>query len=143
MGYVTEKIKADSAERRADYAKFEELILRARELGLDAGNAARPQTMIVGTPTTIFGNDIDRSKPVYVVPEGVCGFGWVHIMDGRSRFVNWLKKKKLGRPHHDKGWVISCSDFNQSMERKEAYCRAYARVLSEAGIECYADSRMD
>ena len=33
--------------------------------------------------------------------------------------------------------------FNQSMTRKEAYASAFAKVLNEAGIQAYADSRMD
>jgi len=29
------------------------------------------------------------------------------------------------------------------MQRKKAYARAYAKVLNEAGVDAYADSRMD
>ena len=33
--------------------------------------------------------------------------------------------------------------MDQSMERKEAACQAYAAVLTEAGIPAYMTSRMD
>ena len=31
--------------------------------------------MVVGTPTTPLGNDIDYSKETYYVADGLCGFG--------------------------------------------------------------------
>jgi hypothetical protein len=37
-------------------------------------------------------------------------------------------------------WV---SDFNQSHQRKQAYAHAYAEALRAAGIEAFADSRLD
>jgi hypothetical protein len=37
-------------------------------------------------------------------------------------------------------WVF---DYNQSMELKEAYAHAYAKVLRDAGFNAYANSRMD
>ena len=41
------------------------------------------------------------------------------------------------------GLSVWVSEGGQSMERKEAYARAYADVLRAAGIEAYAGSRMD
>ena len=47
--------------------------------GSAAAEAAVPTPMIVGTPTTPLGNDIDFKKQTYFVSEGVCGFAWVKI----------------------------------------------------------------
>jgi hypothetical protein len=35
------------------------------------------------------------------------------------------------------------SEFGQSVDRKAAYAGAYAQVLRNSGIDCYADSRLD
>ena len=128
---------------KADYAKFDQLVFRAHELGLDAGNAFRPTPMVVGEAKSLFSTEIDRSKPTYFVADGVCGFAWVRLPKANTLFVNFLKSRKIGHKGYPKGWDIRCWDFNQSMERKEAYCSAYAKVLQEAGIECWVDSRMD
>jgi hypothetical protein len=143
FGSLREKIVADNAARRADYAKFGALILRAEQAGREAGQKSRPTPMIVGEAKSLFSNEIDYSKQTHYVSDGVCGFGWVHIPKANNRFVNWLKKQKIGGPGHPKGWRISCYEFNQSMQRKEAYCSAYAKVLREGGIDCYPDSIMD
>ena len=37
----------------------------AHALGIAAGNACSPTPMVVGTPTTPLGNDIDYSKDTY------------------------------------------------------------------------------
>lgn len=33
--------------------------------------------------------------------------------------------------------------FNQSMEKKEKFARAFAKVLTDADVKAYAQSRMD
>jgi hypothetical protein len=58
------------------------LFAKARASGLAAGNASAPIPMVVGTPATILGNDIDYKKPTYYIPEGACGFAWVVIRPG-------------------------------------------------------------
>ena len=73
-------------------AYFSDLWARAKRAGLAAGNAITPRPMVVGTPTTPFGNDIDMTKPQYYISEGLCGFAWVNIKPGNSRFANWLKR---------------------------------------------------
>lgn len=122
---------------------FRSLFAAAHAAGMAAGNAAVPQPMIVGSPSSLFANDIDPRQPIYHVPEGVCGFAWVHIPNGRHPFVNECRNRKIGHKNYHKGWDVWVRDFGQSMARKEAYARAFAGVLKEAGIEAYADSRMD
>lgn len=89
----------------------------------------------------------DNSQEIYseIVNDGVCGFAWVNIKPGNCRFANWLKKNDLGRIDSYYGGVtIWVDEFNQSLERKEAYARAFADVILESGIEkCYIGSKMD
>lgn len=121
-----------------------ELYNAAHEAGLAAGAACTPRPMLVGTPTTPLGNDIDYDKPVDYISEGPCGFAWIVIHPANSRFVNILKKNGIGRKNYGGGWCIWVSGFNQSMMRKEAYASAFAKVLNDNGIaRAYPDSRMD
>jgi hypothetical protein len=124
---------------------FRALFDKAYEAGMAAGRGSTPVTMIVGSPTTPLGDDIDYTKKIYVVPDGPCGFAWVNVRPGNCRFANWLKKNKLGRHDSYEGGVkIWVREFGQSMTRKEAFANAFADVVRAAGIErCYAGSRMD
>jgi hypothetical protein len=123
---------------------FETLFNKAHEAGMEAGNAVTPRPMLVGSPSTPLGNDIDPNKETWLVSEGVCGFAWIKIGDGRSAFARWLKKTDRAGDAYPRGVSIWVSEFGQSMQRKEAYARAFANVLQEAGIKnVYAQSRMD
>lgn len=96
---------------------YEILFNKAHAAGLTAGNACQPG--------------------------GVCGFAWVHIPDGRSSCAHWLTKTNRGSKGYPRGVDIWVSYFGQSLERKEAYARAFAQVLRNYGIKCYSQSRMD
>ena len=116
----------------------------AHEAGLKAGHEVGVSPMIVGSPSTPFGSDIDSSKPTYFVESGVCGFAGVVIKPARGKFVSYLKKMGLGWKHYYGGFYMTCREFGQSLTRKEAYCEAFAKVLSESGMSrIYVDSRMD
>lgn len=142
-----EKLKELIAEREAAKAikgaQFNALYAEAYNAGLEAGKAARPAAMLVGSPSSPFGNAIDASKPMYYVSEGACGFAWVNIRPGNSPFANWLKAKRLARPAYAGGVEIWISAFGQSVDRKDAMAQAMAKVFSDAGIKAYAGSRMD
>ena len=92
-------------------------------------------------------NPLDDSSPVvrqYHVEDGVCGFAWVKIRPARGKFVNWLKKNKIGKTDSfEGGYMIWISDYNQSMQKKETYACVFSKVLSDNGIRAYAMSRMD
>jgi hypothetical protein len=124
---------------------FDKLYNEAHTAGVRAAQNCTVTPMIVGTPKTFLGSELDYSKPVEVVADGVCGFAWVNIKPGNSAFANWLKKKGLARTDSYYGGVtIWVSDYNQSMTRKSAYAGAFARVLNENGYtRAYAMSRMD
>mgnify|MGYP001174502366 FL=1 len=121
----------------------EKLLERAHLMGMDAGRDSTPTPMIVGSPSTPFGSDIDYSKKTYFVEGGACGFAGVVIKPARGKFVSYLKGLGMGHKHYYGGYYVPVREFGQSLERKEAYARAYAKVLSEEGMSCYVDSRMD
>jgi hypothetical protein len=76
--------------------------------------------------------------------DGVCGFAWVKIRPARGKFVNWCKKNNIGKTDSfEGGYMIWISDYNQSMQKKEAYAYGFAKVLVDNGIRAYAMSRMD
>lgn len=79
-----------------------------------------------------------------------CGFAWV-VLGGRDPAVNYLKKNKerygrlAGDKGYPKGWHIwdPANSGTQCMEAKVEGARAFAKVMQDAGIDCYADCRMD
>ena len=117
----------------------------ARVAGRAAGVAATPKPMVVGTPTTLLGDDIDSTKPTYYVPDGVCGFAWVVIRPGNSSLARHAVKLAIGGSGGRGGGGVSIwiRDHGQSLERKNRHARAYAEVLGAYGVTAYAQSRMD
>lgn len=121
---------------------FAAVVAEATAAGMAALVAAKPTPMVVGQATSLFGNEIDYSKPTYYEPEGACGFAWVHFA-GNTAFGKWMKKMGYARDDYPKGLCVWVREGGQSIERKEAYAAAYAKVLKAHGIEAYADSRLD
>lgn len=78
----------------------------------------------------------------YYVADGVCGFAWINV-PGNSAFGKFLKNEKGCRTGYPKGINWWISEYNQSMERKEAFAYAAAKVLQKYGIKAQAYSRMD
>ena len=114
-----------------------------------AAQAATPTPILVGTPTTPFGNDIDPSKPVYYEAGGLCGFAWLTVRPARGALVSLLKEAGIGHLAYGGGWYIGAGDLSptaratQSVQIKEAAVRAAARVLQDANINATASSRLD
>jgi hypothetical protein len=121
----------------------EDIYSLAYTAGMDSMTNATIVPMVVGTPTTPLGSDIDESKPVYVVEGGPCGFAWVNIRPARGTFVSWLKKNKIGGKAYEGGYNIWVHEGGQSLARKEAFGRAFAKVLKSYGVSAYCSSRMD
>lgn len=110
----------------------------------DALAKCTPIPMVVGTPKTFLGNEIDTTKPMEYIADGVCGFAWVNVKPGNSKFAKWLKANNIARKDDYYGGVtIWISVGNQSMQKKEAYGAAMAKVFADAGINAYMASRMD
>lgn len=111
-----------------------------------AAAEAVPTPMVVGTPTTPLGNDIDLNKDVWFVSDGVCGFGWVKVKPARGAFVTYAKKRNLGYSDTYAGgydFMMGRITQSQSLTRNEAAARAFAEVLNGYGIKATAHSRID
>ena len=121
---------------------MEQIYAEARLAGITAGNAAKPIPMTVLSCNPITHEPI---AVVDVVSEGVCGFAWISMKYNtpeNRKFISWGKKMNVLRKGYN-GFTIWVSEYNQSMTRKEAYARAFAKVLQDHGIKCYASSRID
>jgi len=108
-----------------------ELYEKAELEGREAASAVNVNPMYVTSGAT-----------TWKVDDGVCGFAWVTIF-GNTSFVKWLKANHIARKNSGRGVTVWVSAYNQSVTRKEAFAKAFAAVLKEAGVDAYADSRMD
>jgi hypothetical protein len=120
---------------------YQQLWDQAVEAGMVAGNAAQPVPMTV-RGSGILINGVPINNEVYHVAEGACGFAWVSF-PGNDAFGRWAKQHAGASKHYPSGLCHWVSQFNQSVARKEAYARAFAQVLRDAGVKAYADSRLD
>lgn len=102
-----------------------------------AANIAGVRAAQALTPDPMF---ISGYAPVL---DGVCGFAWVTIRPGNSRFANFLKQQGLASKAYGGGVQVWINPYNQSMQKKAAHAEAMARVFREAGIDAVAQSRMD
>ena len=75
----------------------QEIYTEAHSAGMAAGHGCTPTPMVVGTPTTALGDDIDYTKDTYYVADGMCGFAWINIKPARGKFVKFLKDNNIGR----------------------------------------------
>lgn len=108
----------------------------------------------VPTPQGFYSADLSN-KPlskVRVDTEGDCGGAYITGIGGRDEIVRFFKKygKFNGSHNYDlkdgtslskgvyKGYdmMLRSPGNSQSAERKEAFCRAYAKVLNDNGIKC-------
>jgi hypothetical protein len=123
------------------------LLKEAHVAGAAAAEAMTPQPMRVVERVNAFDDDSAIKTDYGIVADGVCGFAWV-VLKGNTAIARAAKKVQdkytwslhKGYPSGVNLWVF---DYNQSMQRKEAYARAFAKVLSDAGHYAYSQSRMD
>lgn len=101
-----------------------------------AGRAAAAATV----PTPMYLTD---GESHWKVDDGPCGFAWIVIRPGTSRFARFARAKLDADTHYYGGVAIWVFQYNQSMTLKEAYARAFAEELKTHGIEASAGSRMD
>lgn len=118
--------------------KPEVLYQKAHEAGMKAYYDAKPVPMVV--------KDLQTGQKWHE-SEGVCGFAYVVIKPARGKLVSYLKSVNKGYKSDYYGgyWVGPAGEagMNQSLARKEAYCSAFAEVLTKAGVKCYTWSRLD
>lgn len=111
--------------------EWQALYDKAHATGDAAANAAQCSAM-----------QVTDGKRVWHVPDGPCGFAWIKFA-GNTPWARWAKAHAGAHNAYPTGYMIWVSDYNQSMQRKEAYAHAFATVLRDAGIHAYAASRMD
>jgi len=120
---------------------FSDLVKKAEAAGMAALEAAKPVPMIVGEADG-FSNRFKPGAKLYYESEGACGFAWVWFK-GNTPFGRWMKRAGKASSGYPTGLQVWVSEGGQSIARKEAYARAYAAVLKEAGITAYPGSRLD
>ena len=121
---------------------YQAIYQEANDAGLAAGVACVPHPMIVSQHANMMDDKSAVTKQWYV-SSGVCGFAWIVVRPGNCGFAKWLKANGKAHTHHAGGVAVWVSEFGQSMEQKEAYARAFAKVVEKHGIKACADSRMD
>jgi len=141
---ITQKLidQGATGKPKAPPQDWQALWDRAHAAGIEAGNAHTPTPMVVQEHS----NPLNDNSPVeqqWYVSEGVCGFAWITIRPGTCSFARWLTKNDKAQKAYHGGVQVWVHEFNQSMERKEKYARAFADVIGKAGIKAYAGSRMD
>lgn len=142
---LSEKIQWESAQRRERYAQFAEWVKEAKAAGEKARNECIPTPMFVQERA----NPLDDNSPVIKryapVMQGVFGNAWVTINPANSSFAIWARKNAGFRSGSAVCIMGRCYLYLSigSMEKQEAYARAYANVLRNHGIEAFSGSRMD
>jgi hypothetical protein len=116
------------------------IYMEAIDAGHAALNAATPTPMVV-VEADIWGNPVAGATRHYV-DEGACGFAWIQIK-GNTGFGREMKKLNLFSKAYPTGLQYWVGEGGQSVERKEAFARAFAKVLNKYGIQAYAGSRLD
>lgn len=116
----------------------------AHKAGQDAVADMVPIPMVIGNARNIFSNEIVPGTE-QVILDGPCGFAWINIKPGNSRFAKWLVANgKARKDSYNGGVIVWVSDYRQSVQRKETYAMAFARSLRQNGIDkAYSGSRLD
>ena len=80
-----------------------------------------------------------HGEPMY------CGFAWVHVSEKASTKLGRALKTVGFKPAYGGGLQLwnPGGSFTQSMDIKETGAAAYAKVLQDAGINAYMESRAD
>lgn len=135
-------------------AKFAQLFEELKSVSIQAlAECPAPTPMIVGSPSTPLGTDVDPNQKTWYHADGVCGFATVVLESGRSGFAQWLLKNEKG----NKWWsfgrykgvgIYTFSRFGfanigQSYEKNKFVANAMANYLRNAGFDCWVDARVD
>lgn len=130
--------------------EFRKLCDKADVEGRAAVAEVVTRAVLIYQETYPFSGEMDKTKPSYTLDDFPCGFSWILVYPankGNTRLGKEERKllESVGfrKNDYEKTYRLWVSDFNQSMQKKEAYARAYAKVLSAAGFRAYSGSRMD
>jgi hypothetical protein len=133
-----------------DTQTYKAICDKANAAGVAAVEKLQVVPMIVGQETGFLSGKIDYSKPTYYVEDGVCGFAWVDVFPANKGNTRAGKEERqilenagFSKNDYTKTHQMWISDYNQSMQKKETYARAFAEVLRTNGIKAHSRSRMD
>lgn len=116
-------------EQLPDAERWERIYSLAKRAGEVAAEKAVPTPMrVVGYP---------------VIMEGMCGFGYVRVLDGRRGFGRWLLRNAHASRGTKPGATLFFSSPTQSVDRAGAEAKAFAEVLRMNGIECVDYTLLD
>jgi hypothetical protein len=132
-----------------DRNTFRSICDLANEAGKAAVETARVVPMVVGQETSLFSGVMDPATMEYV-SDGVCGFAWLNVYPANKGNTRLGKEERavleangFRKNEYEKCYQLWISAYNQSMQKKEAYASAFAKVLRDNGIRAYSGSRMD
>lgn len=121
--------------------------LKIYEEAFAAGQKAVEELNIAPMIVSQHENPLDDSSPIrksYYVADGVCGFAWVQIKPANGKFAKWLIDQQIARKSiYDPGIRMSIHWFEQSYQKKDAFARAFAKVLQGYDINAIPHSRLD
>ncbi len=105
-----------------DLERWQRIYLLAKRAGEVAAEKVVPTPMrVVGYP---------------VIMEGMCGFGYVRVLDARRGFGRWLLRNSHASRGTKPGATLFFSSPTQSVDRAGAEAKAFAEVLRMNGIDC-------
>jgi len=78
----------------------------------------------------------------WFVSEGPCGFASVRFA-GNTAFGRWAKSTGRATKAWDRGLQVWVRGGGQSIARKEAWAKAFAKVLQSKGVAATWESRLD
>lgn len=132
---LKEKISAEKKEREESYDNFDRIFTAAWAQARDAALSCYVEAMGVYD---------DRTGESWIIPEGPCGFAWVNVKPGNSRFARWLVKTGKAKKADYGGVYIWISDYQQSYTRKKCHADNLARLLRKnLDIKATSHSRLD
>jgi hypothetical protein len=152
MKTISKSKKSTSPVNEAKYQRLWDEMKRVSHEAL--ASATPPTPMVVGSPSTPLGNDVDPNQKMWYVADGVCGFAWVVLDSGRTGFSQWIMKKGYGSKHYQWGggykgvsiWLHSREGFaetRQSLQLKQQVCGKVAAYLRSEGVSAHYESRID
>ncbi len=133
-----------------DQTTFKEICNIAHEAGVEAVKNVITEAVLVYQETYPFSGVMDKTKPSYILDDYPCGFSWVDVYPlnkGNTRLGKeerkMLESAGFSKNDYTKTYQLWISAYNQSIQKKEAYASAYAKVLRENDIRAYSGSRLD
>ncbi|WP_156171639.1 DUF6883 domain-containing protein [Methylophilus sp. TWE2] len=119
---------------------YEDIYKRANTAGLKAAENCVPIPMVIEGYGPVFG--------------GECGDAWVTIPNDEAGMKAWLKSNNIGTKDYKLGWRVdgNLEQFQpskgefwtlQAIAPKEAYARAFCKVLNDNNIKCNVFTLLD